>query len=81
MTDHRSQEPKVEWARRYASGPYDPDAIRWLNDGTEGLSYVSASGTLVHIPRRAAGLPGRRSAPECDAPTADWLTTWAAWSP
>ena len=42
-----SQEPNVEWGPSTRLGPYDPDAIRKLKDETDGVIYVSGSGTLV----------------------------------
>ena len=42
-----SQEPNVEWGPSTRLGPYDPDAIRTLKDETDGVIYVSGSGTLV----------------------------------
>jgi dihydrofolate reductase len=42
-----SQQPNVEWGPSTRLGPFDPDAIRKLKDETDGLIYVSGSGTLV----------------------------------
>jgi dihydrofolate reductase len=42
-----SQEPAVQWGPSTRLGPYDPDVIRDLKERTEGLIYVSGSGTLV----------------------------------
>ena len=42
-----SQEPTVEWGPSTRLGPYDPDTIRRLKDETDGLIYISGSGTLV----------------------------------
>jgi dihydrofolate reductase len=42
-----SQQPNVEWGPSTRLGPFDPDAIRKLKDATDGLIYVSGSGTLV----------------------------------
>ena len=42
-----SREPNVAWEPSTRLGPYDPDAIRRLKDETDGLIYVSGSGTLV----------------------------------
>jgi dihydrofolate reductase len=42
-----SQEPRVQWANSTRLGPYDPQTIRKLKDETDGIIYVSGSGTLV----------------------------------
>jgi dihydrofolate reductase len=42
-----SQEPNVEWGPSTRLGPYDPTAIRTLKDTTDGVIYISGSGTLV----------------------------------
>ena len=42
-----SQEPNVEWGPSTCLGTYDPDTIRKLKDDTDGIVYVSGSGTLV----------------------------------
>lgn len=42
-----SQKPNVEWGPSTLLGAFDPDAIRKLKDETDGLIYVSGSGTLV----------------------------------
>ena len=42
-----SQEPNVEWGPSTRLGTYDPDTIRKLKDETDGIVYVSGSGTLV----------------------------------
>jgi dihydrofolate reductase len=42
-----SHQPNVEWGPSTRLGPFDPDAIRKLKDETDGLIYVSGSGTLV----------------------------------
>ena len=42
-----SQQPSEEWGPSTRLGAYDPDVIRKLKDETEGLIYVSGSGTLV----------------------------------
>jgi dihydrofolate reductase len=42
-----AQEPDADWGPSTRLGKYDPDAIRRLKDETEGLIYVSGSGTLV----------------------------------
>jgi dihydrofolate reductase len=42
-----SQEPNVEWGPSTRLGPYDPDAVRQLKGETDGLIYISGSGTLV----------------------------------
>jgi dihydrofolate reductase len=41
-----SQQPGVDWGPS-TTMPYDPEAIRSLKDGTDGIVYVSGSGTLV----------------------------------
>ncbi len=41
-----SQQPAVEWGPS-TTMPYDPEAIRGLKDSTDGVVYVSCSGTLV----------------------------------
>ena len=40
-------EPNVDWGPSTRLGSYDPEAIRRLKDETDGLIYVSGSGTLV----------------------------------
>jgi dihydrofolate reductase len=42
-----SREPSVEWGPSTLLGAFDPDAIRTLKDETDGVIYVSGSGTLV----------------------------------
>lgn len=42
-----STEPNVDWGPSTRLGPYDPDAIRTLKDETDGVIYISGSGTLV----------------------------------
>ncbi len=42
-----STEPNVDWGPSTRLGPYDPDAIRMLKDETDGVIYISGSGTLV----------------------------------
>lgn len=42
-----SQPPMVEWGPSTQLGAYDPEAIRRLKAETDGLIYVSGSGTLV----------------------------------
>lgn len=42
-----SQEPNVEWRPSTRLGRFDPAVIRKLKDDTDGLVYVSGSGTLV----------------------------------
>ena len=42
-----SQQPNVEWGPSTHLGKYDPDVIRKLKDETDGLIYISGSGTLV----------------------------------
>jgi len=42
-----SREPTVEWGPSTLLGEFDADVIRTLKDETEGLIYVSGSGTLV----------------------------------
>ena len=39
--------PTVEWGPSTRLGAYDADAIRTLKDETDGVLYVSGSGTLV----------------------------------
>jgi len=39
--------PTVEWGPSTLLGAYDADAIRTLKEGTDGVLYVSGSGTLV----------------------------------
>ena len=39
--------PTVEWGPSTRLGAYDADAIRRLKDDTDGVIYVSGSGTLV----------------------------------
>ena len=41
-----SQQPAVDWGPSTTMA-YDPGAIRALKDGTDGIVYVSGSGTLV----------------------------------
>ncbi len=41
------REPSVEWGPSTRLGAYDPDAIRKLKAETDGIIYVSGSGTLV----------------------------------
>jgi dihydrofolate reductase len=42
-----SQKPSVEWVNSTRLGPYDPRAIGKLKDQTDGIIYISGSGTLV----------------------------------
>jgi dihydrofolate reductase len=42
-----TQEPNVEWGPSTRLGPYDAAVIRKLKDETDGIIYVSGSGTLV----------------------------------
>ena len=42
-----STEPNVDWGPSTRLGPYDPDPIRTLKDETDGVIYISGSGTLV----------------------------------
>ena len=42
-----SREPNVEWGPATRLGGYDPDTIRKLKAETDGIIYVSGSGTLV----------------------------------
>jgi dihydrofolate reductase len=42
-----SKEPSVEWSNSTRIGPYDAETIRELKDRTDGILYVSGSGTLV----------------------------------
>jgi dihydrofolate reductase len=42
-----AQEPNAQWGPSTRLGAFDPDAIRRLKDETDGLIYVSGSGTLV----------------------------------
>lgn len=42
-----AQEPNVDWGPSTRLGAFDPSAIRRLKDDTDGLIYVSGSGTLV----------------------------------
>ena len=42
-----AQEPTADWGPSTRLGKYDPDTIRRLKDETEGVIYVSGSGTLV----------------------------------
>jgi dihydrofolate reductase len=42
-----AQEPNVEWGPSTRLGAFDPEVIRRLKDDTEGVIYVSGSGTLV----------------------------------
>jgi dihydrofolate reductase len=42
-----SREPSVEWGPSTLLGAFDPDVIRTLKDDTDGVIYVSGSGTLV----------------------------------
>ena len=39
--------PAVQWEPTTLLGGYDPDVIRRLKDETDGVLYVSGSGTLV----------------------------------
>jgi dihydrofolate reductase len=39
--------PSEEWTPSERLGAYDPDAIRRLKDETDGVIYISGSGTLV----------------------------------
>ena len=39
--------PNVDWGPSTRLGAYDADAIRRLKDETDGVIYVSGSGTLV----------------------------------
>jgi dihydrofolate reductase len=42
-----SRAPNVEWGPSTRLGAFDPEVIRRLKDDTDGLIYVSGSGTLV----------------------------------
>ena len=42
-----SREPNVEWGPSTRLGAYDADVIRKLKSETDGVIYVSGSGTLV----------------------------------
>ncbi|MFI2229517.1 dihydrofolate reductase family protein [Nocardia testacea] len=42
-----AREPQVEWANSVSLGAYDPSRIRALKDETDGIIYISGSGTLV----------------------------------
>jgi dihydrofolate reductase len=42
-----SQQPNVDWGPSTRLGAYDAGAIRELKDQTDGVIYVSGSGTLV----------------------------------
>jgi dihydrofolate reductase len=42
-----STEPNVDWGPSTRLGPYDPDATRTLKGETDGVIYISGSGTLV----------------------------------
>ena len=42
-----SRTPSVEWGPSTLLGAYDADTIRKLKDETDGLIYISGSGTLV----------------------------------
>ena len=42
-----AQEPNADWGPSTRLGAFDPEVIRTLKDETEGLIYVSGSGTLV----------------------------------
>jgi dihydrofolate reductase len=42
-----SQLENPDWAHSTVIGPYDPETIRALKDGSDGDIYVSGSGTLV----------------------------------
>ncbi len=42
-----SRTPSVEWGPSTLLGAYDADTIRRLKDETDGLIYISGSGTLV----------------------------------
>lgn len=42
-----AQEPNAEWRNSTRLGAYDPAAIQRLKDETDGLIYLSGSGTLV----------------------------------
>jgi dihydrofolate reductase len=42
-----SRKPNVEWGPSTLLGAFDPDVIRKLKDDTDGLIFVSGSGTLV----------------------------------
>jgi dihydrofolate reductase len=41
------REPSVQWGPSTRLGAFDPDVIRRLKAATDGLIYVSGSGTLV----------------------------------
>ena len=42
-----SREPNVDWGPSTRLGAFDPDVVRSLRDDTDGVIYVSGSGTLV----------------------------------
>ncbi|WP_426566605.1 dihydrofolate reductase family protein [Angustibacter sp. McL0619] len=42
-----ARKPSVDWGPSTLLGAFDADAIRRLKDSTDGLIYVSGSGTLV----------------------------------
>jgi len=42
-----AHQPSVEWGPSTLLGRFDPDVIRRLREETDGLVYVSGSGTLV----------------------------------
>src|SRR4030095_3509433 len=42
-----SRQPNVDWGPSTRPRPYDPDPIRPLKDQTDGVIYISGSGTLV----------------------------------
>jgi dihydrofolate reductase len=42
-----SREPNVEWGPSTQLGRFDPEVIQKLKDDTDGVVYVSGSGTLV----------------------------------
>lgn len=42
-----AQRPDVDWGPATLLGAYDAEAIRQVKDATDGLVYVSGSGTLV----------------------------------
>ncbi|MEV3964128.1 dihydrofolate reductase family protein [Nocardia sp. NPDC050193] len=42
-----AREPQVEWANSVSLSAYDPSRIRTLKDETDGIIYISGSGTLV----------------------------------
>jgi dihydrofolate reductase len=41
------RQPDVDWGPSTLLGPFDADAIRKVKDETDGIVYVSGSGTLV----------------------------------